>query len=218
MATKSIRKPYQKVPPTTWDMIRRRYESGQSPLMMCQQWGITPSTFFSRRKREGWSRVFGNSADVSQSHVEQPVFRATTTARSSSARSIDEPFVSLEPVLPTRGEAASTTPEFASLAASGDALTACHLETACVLRYKLDQMMADEHVGAGPQGRKSRSLLDLVTALEKLQRIERTALAMDQPGSGACPQVVILVPHKLDEDEWVRQAQLQAPVGNGGRF
>ena len=218
MATKLIRKPYQKVPPTTWEMIRRRYESGQSPLLMCQQWGISPSTFFSRCKREGWTRVSGNSADPPQSHLDQPAPRASASTCSLSARPIDEPFISLEPVLPTRGGAAPTTPEFASMVASGDALTACHLETANVLRYKLDQMMAAEHVGAGPQGRKSRSLLDLVTALEKLQRIERTALAMDQPGSGACPQVVILVPHKLDEDEWIRQAQLQAPIGNGGRF
>jgi hypothetical protein len=44
--------------------------------------------------------------------------------------------------------------------------------------------------------------VDLATALEKLQKIERVALGLDagrpQPGT----QFVIVVPGKLREDEW----------------
>ena len=118
-----------------------------------------------------------------------------------------EYFRTLEPLSARMGGAVSTNSDISRPAPSTDAVSARHLEIASVLRYKLDQLMADEYVGAGPQGRMSRSILDLATTLEKLQRIERRALAMDEPGARSCQQVVILVPNKLTEDEWVRQAQ-----------
>ena len=103
------------------------------------------------------------------------------------------------------GAAGPTSSEFLPALADANAVTSGHLEIASVLRYKLDQLMADERVGAGPQGRRSRSLLDLATTLEKLQRVERRALAMDEPGVPAHQQVIIVVPHKLSEDEWTKR-------------
>lgn len=206
MTANPVRKAYKKVAPAIWQTIRRQYEAGQSPTLLCQQYGISPSTFFTRRKHEGWEQV---ATDLPKADI-----LATGGAEAQLSDLDGTPDFcdqidcsdAQEPVYADMGGDLSTNSELPLQMPSTEVISARHVEIASVLQYKLDQLLADEYIGAGPQGRKSRSLLDLATTLEKLQRIERKALAMDEPGAQSTQRVVILVPQKLDEDEWVQQA------------
>ena len=52
----------------------------------------------------------------------------------------------------------------------------------------------------------SRSAVDLTTALEKLQRVERKALDMDNGAPVNQVQMVIVTPGKMDSDKWAEEA------------
>ena len=71
--------------------------------------------------------------------------------------------------------------------------------------------MAGENMGACPD-KQPQAVKDLTMALERLQKIERLALKMDDPVVQAGPSVVILCPPKLSPDEWAEQAR-QGRVG-----
>ncbi len=40
----------------TWDLARRDYLAGQSRTQVCDRYGLSPSTFNDRARREGWRR------------------------------------------------------------------------------------------------------------------------------------------------------------------
>jgi hypothetical protein len=59
---------------------------------------------------------------------------------------------------------------------------------------------------AMPLRDRTKSLLDLANALERLQKIERTAMGLDTGQGGATGTVVIIVPGKQSEEEWTRKS------------
>ncbi|MBK6898255.1 MAG: hypothetical protein IPH09_02970 [bacterium] len=71
-------------------------------------------------------------------------------------------------------------------------------------------MTMDLNLGAGETGRRSRAAVDLATAVEKLQRIERTALQMHNTDTSDRSPVVIVVPAKMELGAWERAARAMA--------
>ena len=204
MAAKSLQKPYRILPPATWKQIRHQYEAGHSPTLLCEQYKISQSTFFSRRNREGWVLPGSDHGPgtTETSEVTLPRFSdldAESGNRAQDPRSPCEQFPR---------QTGKTVPQNCEPVPSGlDSTSESHLSMAQVLKHRIDRLAADERLGSGPQGRMSRAVVDLATAVEKLQRIERKALGMDTGAGDVRQQVVIIVPQKLSEEDWKAKAQ-----------
>jgi len=212
MHSETRRSSYRIQPSGIWRTVRQLYESGRSPSELCQQFGIRRSTFFSRRRREGW--VNGNQESRHFSGKNQPIsidqengalegrthcIEAQIHGQKVSSR------IPQELLLPETQPAASPDPdpEYESIAL---AITDDHLRMAQQIRFRIEGLTADERLGAGPQGRQSRAAVDLATALEKVQKVERMALGLDKRDKPASVNAVIIVPPKMTETEWEQMA------------
>ena len=87
-----------------------------------------------------------------------------------------------------------------------DAVNVAHVETARLLRSRINQLLRGKELGAGPE-RQPQAVKDLSMALERLQKIERIALGVDNQQPMQTPGVVIVVPGKLSPEEWGRKAR-----------
>ena len=209
MKSKSTRKPYRKLPPETWKQIRRDYEGGGSPELLCRQYGLNTSTLFARRKKEGWSR----NESVPGPGVNPGGGTGGLDGLATGATQPPSPAMG---GLQVGGHGACTGPEQEHVRSGmGDLLTPrsesglqqdkiavnqSHLSLASSLRHRIGQLAGDQRLGAGPQGRMSRAAVDLATAIEKVQKIERRALEMDDGPPVNNVQMVILAPAKMDPD------------------
>jgi hypothetical protein len=203
-----VQKRYRVLPEAIWEQIRRQYEQGRAPSELCRAYGVSKSTLFGRRDRESWKRNyrhhahFAAPAGLSSEAVgtadprfgEGVLFAADRDARPElvSSMNVDEGVLACPSEQPSPG----TVP--ISPARRQDEL----LDLTRCLRYRIEEMLGDERLGAGSQGRQSRAAVDLATALEKLQKIERVAMGLDSGSPRTGTQVVIVVPAKMSEDEW----------------
>ncbi len=207
MPTKPRTKRYATMPSSTWIMIRRHYEQGVPPAELCRRYGVSQSTLFSRRKREEWERVKSDCAIAGEMS-----FVSMTTSPHT-----DEAPAQLSVVTgdTTNKQLSVCVGDFAppaSTASRGIAVSEAHLRMAADLRLRIDELTTDIDLGAGTHGRRSRAAVDLATAVEKLQKIERTALGLDHSNVDVRSQVVIIVPQKMDQETWEESARKLFPV------
>ena len=192
---------YRRISKETWEIVRRRYEDGESPALLCQQFSIRDSTFYDRRKKEGWAVApppapRKPAANDHHAELDAPPVELASGAATMPVNSETAP----------REQVSAQAPSTSPLAQIVRRVSEDHLRMSSNLRYRMDEMTADESLGTGPQGRTSRSLVDMATALEKIQRIERKALGMDMEGARPTQQVIVIVPQKMDPDEWGQAA------------
>ena len=79
-----------------------------------------------------------------------------------------------------------------------------HIESAALLRDRIDTLMSGEHMGASPD-KQPQAVKDLTMALERLQKIERLALKMDDEVVQRGASVIILCPAKQSEEAWAEE-------------
>ena len=175
-------KTYSKLAAASWARIRRLYERGVPPREICDRFGVSRSTLMSRRKRERWA-VLQDQND----RLPVPV--------APDRRQVSEPVM-----------AASDEPAAESPVRIGPDLTS-DLRLVRDLRERIEELLAESNLGMGSRGRVSRSALDLAQAIEKLQKIERTALGLDQRANEHRPHCIVLVPPKMAEEEWLESAE-----------
>lgn len=209
---------YRILPPEVWIEIRRMYEEGRPAWLICREFGIGKSTLMERRRRENWrcKSIYDNSLPDDGGEGNSPEGDATdgvygdaeleNAAGGTSAES------GLQPI-PAR-----TPPD--ALASAGDPavnpaavqeVTRSHLRLAATIRRKITALLVEPELGAGTGNRRSRAALDAATALEKLQRVERVALGMNEREIAPTTRVVIMVPPKLDPETWQRRVhEMQA--------
>lgn len=208
MSTSMVPSRYRILPEEVWSEVRRQYERGRSPLELCRLYGISKSTFMGRRRRDNWSRQASNCKRLGRDSA--PGARGTSVGATAGRRleqPVRVPSGSLEqelaPDLCDRVQALAATVATPAVQVSIPSVNNEELLglTRC-LRFRIEGMLADERLGAGPQGRRSRAVVDLATALEKLLKIERTVLGIDGGLQRSGPQVVIVVPAKLSDEEW----------------
>jgi len=150
----------------------------------------------------GWQVVGGSGGDHSCTADLQPHRSSTSTGTEIGSSNSG----SNEQLLERTDIPMTLSYESGALAGLREGATRRHLELAHTLHHKLMSISLEDGLGAGPQGSRSRAAVDFATALEKVQKIERRALEMDQPGSQITSQVVILVPQKLGVEEWEKAA------------
>jgi hypothetical protein len=87
-----------------------------------------------------------------------------------------------------------------------EAICASHLRLAGIIRRRVQELIelsSTRNDGSRP----SHALAELAGTLERLQRIERRALDLDDPGKlGPQTRVVIVVPEKLSPKVWGTRA------------
>ena len=221
MATKARRKRYTLLSRDTWQHIRQLYESGTSPAELCRRFRISQSTLFSRRRREGWCPSVAPVGDsCTPGLLTDPTIEITSPSGECRHRPGQDPESSsstpifVAPELVTEGEPKVCPPGIdGSRTQYRYEVTQDHLRMARDLRARIEELTHDLDLGAGTHGRRSRAAVDLATATEKLQKIERSALGMDRHDQVDRPKMVIVVPAKLSETEWTRAAKMIRPGG-----
>ena len=167
---------YTKLGQADWELIRVRYIAGESPRVLAMEFGIAESTLYRRKELESWPK--GGSVHENGGQD----FQAYNEVREISADT------SLLPDLPSN---------------NGSNANAHHVSTARQLRKRINRLLAgDNHLGSSPD-RQPQAIKDLTMALEKLQRIERLALGLDKGLNDPQAGVIILVPGKSSEKDWL---------------
>ena len=205
---------YRILPPEVWIEIRRMYEEGRPAWLLCREFGIGKSTLMERRRREEWclkSLLNNTLSEVEGVQDRAGYGTAGGVPGDGDPEDVDETAVAESGVQP---HPARTPPDGL---ASGDApavsravvqdVTRSHLRMAATIRRRITALLLEEELGAGTGNRRSRAALDAATALEKLQRVERVALGMNEREIAPTASVVIMVPPKLDPEAWLRRAQ-----------
>lgn len=215
MAANQLRTGYEKISAQAWEHMRRLYEGGASPGDLCARFRVSQSTFFSRRKREHWRQNLGierpegfgflASGDTGDRGPGGSQVNDSRSPSRAEPQDLESQFVVAEPLA-----AVSPWPPPPTLSSQQVAVNQKHLTLARNLRERIDELTMDLNLGAGEAGRRSRAVVDLATAVEKLQRIERTALQMHSTDSGDRPPVVIVVPGKMELGAWERAARAMA--------
>lgn len=204
MTTKTRHNRYNLLPADTWKHIRQLYESGLSPAEICRRFRIKKTTLFSRRRREGWelNRQSTNELAAIHSIVEPDNSLVTIESDSEMCLGSEEATaldpVPAEPVDHVRSLAPNLLPPVPS-----EYITQDQLRLARDLRARIEELIHDLDLGAGTHGRRSRAAVDLATAVEKIQKIERTAMGVDKADNSDQMVGVILATGKLSEDEWL---------------
>jgi hypothetical protein len=210
---------YQTLPIKAWREIRRRYEAGAPTSSLCRAYGVPASTFHNRRRREGWLRELPSpQGDADAAAVGWSILPGATDQAGVAIEGNSTLMArATEKVRTLPNQQASTLPPSGRPpdvhlgANSALEVNASHLRLAANLRRRVLELIEENDLGAAP-GRQSRALTDLATAIERLQRVERKALEMDERGADQRPNVIIVVPTKLSEEEWLRAAQVDIPV------
>lgn len=179
-----------------WDEIQLRYESGQPVLEILKAYGVPESTFHWRRKREGWIRRDTAAAlQAVAAAAKNPTPNNVSTAVEMLERRTAEHVQLMGPDGPAAP--ASQSPE------ARRTLDLVHgLADRLRRLLKSPQLVAE----ATPLRDRTKALLDLANALERLQKIERTAMGLDTGQASAAGTVVIVVPGKQSEEEWTRKS------------
>ena len=219
MRAKTVRKPYRILSPEVWAEIRRQYIAGISPAEICRRFGVPRSTLTTRRSAEGWDtqreqlkairhRLDSSGAAADEQHK---VGQEGSDARLPHSRAdhgerlyARAPMASGDDVRTCR---ADTPPS------GTGALQDAYREFAGVMNLLVELMVSDEALWTASGSRPSRNILEAAKALEKLQRVERAALGLDERSSSGRTSGVIVLPAKLTVEEW--QAQVRSrPEGD----
>lgn len=206
---------YRMLPPEVWSEVRQLYESGRPPTLICREFGVGKSTLQERRRREGWVRSplsvqqMGDCAVVDEQLHNGADIGRQGGMREEVVTEVDGMGFALQPD-PGRAVGDMSVSVEPARAAEERAVTRSHLGLSYTIKNRIRLLLLEPDLGAGSGGRRSRAALDAATALEKLQRIERVALGVNEQGASPRANVVILVPPKLTPEEWHRKVQVMS--------
>lgn len=213
MSTNAVRKPYAIQSRDVWSEIRRQYLGGVRPAELCRRFGLARSTLTTRRSVEGWDEQRLVLQRIKQ--PSGPLRRAPVPTEEDVTVVAQDPpaganYVSLEPdpgrALEVTDIAVRNVAEAAS-SARASAVNDAYLELAGSLRRRIDLMVTEDSIGTAPGARPSRDVLDAASALEKLQKVERTALGLEAHAAAGPQNVIIVVPPKLSPEVWLARAR-----------
>lgn len=175
--------------------MRERYETGTPVLEILQAYGASESTFHWRRKHEGWTRRDTGAA----------LAAVAAAAKDPSPENVQQAVAVLERRV---GEHVSSSTPAAPAAGAVSLEARRTLDLVQTLAERLKRLLSSPQLVAEamPLRDRTKSLLDLANALERLQKIERTAMGLDTGQGGATGTVVIIVPGKQSEEEWTRKS------------
>lgn len=184
-----------------WNEIRHKWEHGAKSSDLIRTYDIPSATFYKRLHKEGWVQ-----------HVSDAMIQAITEAAkdpsplnlSRAVEAVDDRRRADVMALARPGLApAPAGPEAQRLQESA----AATLRLADTTLKRVRDLLASKqlHDEALPLKDRTKAVLDLVNVLERLQKIERTALGMDAGQQAGNVNVVIMVPGKMDEDQWTRR-------------
>lgn len=167
--------PAPKLSSRTWAAIRERWHEGYPVAWLCEQYGVSESTFYRRRKEWGPRRCEdGEATKVVATANAENQGEVVTGEHGSTETGVDLP---RERQLATRR----------------------HLRHVRTLQRVLNQWYRR------PDELTPSDLMRLSQSLERLIKLERTALDMDRSVSQG-PQVVIIAPAKQTDEEWHQAA------------
>ncbi len=224
MSPNDNRKPYRILSQEVWAEIRRQYIAGCGPAEICRRFGVARSTLTSRRAKEGWDELCVELGRI-RSQKESLVSGSPLAAEQEKAGE-DPPFrfsyESTEDQVMAHGrgvgEDGARNLDTNDVARRADAVNDAYLALAGALRRRVDAVTAEQCLAPGQSQRPHRDVLDAANALEKLQRVERTALGLNNHDSAPRTNVVILVPPKMDPGEWqsaIEGTGTSVPGANG---
>ena len=204
MAEQAVRKHYRIHSDSVWCQIRRLYERGRAPSEICRAFGVSKSTLMTRRRRESWSqsRFLGRQLNDCSPDVSRTGASGHMPAMRSCGKADGTPALVLGPLEATRdrdvlvrvhGPSEDTVPRSA-----GEPT----LELVDCLRCWVEELVAETGLESGTLLQRTRAMVDLASAIERLQKIERTALLGGANTSSPQTPVVIVVPAKLNEEDW----------------
>jgi len=198
----------KKLPQEVWAEIRARYERGDNVHEIWADYGVPESTFHWRRRYENWKRrdTVAAAQAVARAAKQPTAANITAAVDQLEARMEQHVLASGAPRPTTIAPAAP--PARALPAEARRTLALVGLMVSKLQRLLQSPQLLEEGVSLRD---RSKSLLDMTNALERLQKVERTALGLDQ-GPVTAGTVVIVVPRKESEEEWARKALHQHAI------
>ena len=168
------------------------------PGLLCALYDLPRQTLYSRIKREGWinprttgTRILAGlrEAAATEEHARKLLDEVTGDSRPEEHVRLRDG--DLPPADPRTEQSEKAL-----------AVNKGHLTLAAEIRTKL-QALLRKTKAAGGEDRASRVFLEITTALEKLQKIERMALEMDRGQNVAVPVIIMATP-KAKVGEWAQ--------------
>ena len=184
MAKKKRRKTPRRLPAHIRTIIQKRWENGETDSTLAGEYGIAPNTIYHWRRKQGWNRP-----------GTKPVQKVPVVDAGQ------KDFVETNMGELLRPEAPAAQPP-ALVAATGRQLMVAEGVWHIVTRFldSLQRMDMDKAPEAA-----ARAIHSLTQSLERLQKVERTALDADTH-KDARVSVVIVVPAKQELDAWQSMA------------
>ena len=187
MAKKKRRKTPRRLPIKDREIIRHRWTNGEEGKALALEYGVHPKTVYDWVKKEGWTRPGRPKKIPTQDATVQPCVQ-TDTPQNAQGELL-------------RPQAPAAQPP-ALVQATGRQLRVAEgvwhiIET--FLETLRGQGMPDAPEAA------ARAIHSLTQSLERLQKVERTALDADTH-KDARVSVVIVVPAKQELDAWQSMA------------
>lgn len=166
------------------EIVRRRWENGETYASLAREYNVSAKTLYEMHRREGWKRPAPRQPE------EVPV----VTSRQKD-------FVETNTGELLRPQAPTAAPP-ALVQATGRQLMVAEGVWHIVTRFldSLQRMDMDKAPEAA-----ARAIHSLTQSLERLQKVERTALDADTHKDTKV-SVVIVVPAKQELDEWQSMA------------
>lgn len=202
MARNNLPSNYRILDSDMWTTIRARYENGDPPKILLREYGLPESTFYKRRKVEGWTVSESNKALQTMDVDKELISIESSIDRAAGAFELPAVITEDPPLSLVDADANDAAVE--AIDHRRHTVNQSHIESAALLRDRIDTLMSGEYMGASPD-KQPGAVKDLTMALERLQKIERLALKMDDEAVQSGPSVVILCPQKLSPDAWAQE-------------
>lgn len=213
LCANSERNSYRILPNEIWSEIRRQFVAGMGPAEICRRFGVARSTLSTRRKAGNWD----DQRRVARQIRAECAAPAMGSGKQGGGEKdgLPDQLAALDPAVQEplweqdpggAGHPVRNPDREGSWSRKIEEVRLAHVSLAAALRRRLDLLVAEGALGVTPGARPSRDVLDVATALEKLQRIERTALGVDDQKIGT-RDVVIVIPAKLSTEEWQARAK-----------
>jgi len=201
MGKNNLPENYRILDPQLWATIRSRYEDGVRPRILIREYGLSESTFYKRRKVEGWTASESTKALHAMDVDKELISIESSIDRVAGAFELPAVITEDPPLSLVEADAHDAAIE--AMDHRRHTVNQSHIESAALLRDRIDTLMSGENMGASPD-KQPGAVKDLTMALERLQKIERLALKMDDEAVQSGP-VVILCPQKLSPDAWAQE-------------
>ncbi len=181
----------QRLPEEVWTSIRQRYEQGTPVKELIAEYAMNESTFHWRRKHHNWAQPRQRASEALKRAVKDP-----TPDRVGEALDILESN-------PIEHDTSGSPP----VPAPDDERSLANTRTMVLIRslyVRLEALLRAPEVTSKDTAYRDRTrgLLDITNALERIQKIERKALGLDEGLTAVPGTVIIMAPGKEKQDEW----------------